>query len=159
MVWPFSRSGTPRPVAVDQEWGREPLIPGRSAEERRAGLTQKRVGVPADQSQVAVGQVVEALRHRGSRRHRTHGPVRVEVSWSGLTSEPKCAGTRQKVGAGIKDDRLQQHRAVLEAIEAAAPEAARERMATLLQDSIDDVRRALIKKRTAPASRRARELA
>jgi GntR family galactonate operon transcriptional repressor len=61
--------------------------------------------------------------------------------------------------AGIKDDRLQQHRAVLEAIEAAAPEAARERMAMLLQDSIDDVRRALIKKRTAPASRRARELA
>jgi GntR family transcriptional regulator, galactonate operon transcriptional repressor len=61
--------------------------------------------------------------------------------------------------AGIKENRLQQHRAVLEAIEAAAPEAARERMATLLQDSIDDVRKALMKKRAAPANRRARELA
>jgi DNA-binding FadR family transcriptional regulator len=53
--------------------------------------------------------------------------------------------------AVIKDDRLQQHRAVLEAIEAGAPEAARERMALLLQNSIDDVRRALIKKRAATA--------
>ncbi len=35
-------------------------------------------------------------------------------------------------GAVIKDDRLHQHRAVLEAIEAGAPEAARERMAVLL---------------------------
>jgi GntR family transcriptional regulator, galactonate operon transcriptional repressor len=61
--------------------------------------------------------------------------------------------------AGIKENRLQQHRAVLEAIEAAAPEAARERMATLLQDSIDDVRKALLKKRAAPSSRKARELA
>jgi DNA-binding FadR family transcriptional regulator len=60
---------------------------------------------------------------------------------------------------GIKDDRLQQHRAVLHAIEAGAPETARECMATLLQDSIDDVRKALMKKRAAPASRRARELA
>jgi DNA-binding FadR family transcriptional regulator len=62
-------------------------------------------------------------------------------------------------GAVIKDDRLHQHRAVLEAIEAGAPEAARERMAVLLQDSIDDVRRALIKRRSAPAGRRERELA
>ena len=62
-------------------------------------------------------------------------------------------------GAVIKDDRLHQHRAVLEAIEAGAPEAARERMAVLLQDSIDDVRRALIKRRSTPAGRRERELA
>jgi len=62
-------------------------------------------------------------------------------------------------GAVIKDDRLLQHRAVLEAIEAGAPEAARERMAVLLQDSIDDVRRALIKRRATPAGRRAREMA
>jgi hypothetical protein len=27
-------------------------------------------------------------------------PVQVAVTWSGLTSEPKCAGTRQRVGAG-----------------------------------------------------------
>jgi hypothetical protein len=27
-------------------------------------------------------------------------PVRVSVTWSGLTSEPACAGTRQRVGAG-----------------------------------------------------------
>jgi GntR family transcriptional regulator, galactonate operon transcriptional repressor len=61
--------------------------------------------------------------------------------------------------AVIKDDRLQQHRAVLEAIEAGAPEAARDHMATLLQDSIDDVRKALANKRAAPASRRTREVA
>ena len=59
-------------------------------------------------------------------------------------------------GAVIKDDRLHQHRAVLEAIEAGAPEAARDRMATLLQDSIDDVRRALSK--NGGAKTRAREL-
>ena len=27
-------------------------------------------------------------------------PVRVKVVWSGLSSQPKCAGTRQRVGAG-----------------------------------------------------------
>lgn len=27
-------------------------------------------------------------------------PVRVAVTWSGLTSQPRCAGTRQRVGAG-----------------------------------------------------------
>jgi hypothetical protein len=27
-------------------------------------------------------------------------PVRVGVTWSGLSSQPKCAGTRQRVGAG-----------------------------------------------------------
>jgi hypothetical protein len=27
-------------------------------------------------------------------------PVRVSVVWSGLSSQPKCAGTRQRVGAG-----------------------------------------------------------
>jgi hypothetical protein len=27
-------------------------------------------------------------------------PVRVAISWSGLSSQPKCAGTRQRVGAG-----------------------------------------------------------
>lgn len=27
-------------------------------------------------------------------------PVRVSITWSGLTSQPKCAGTRQRVGAG-----------------------------------------------------------
>jgi GntR family galactonate operon transcriptional repressor len=46
-------------------------------------------------------------------------------------------------GAVIKDERLHQHRAVLEAIIAREPESARRHMATLLQDSIDDVRRAL----------------
>jgi cytoskeletal protein RodZ len=29
-----------------------------------------------------------------------HTPVRVAVTWSGLTSQPHCAGTRQRVGAG-----------------------------------------------------------
>ncbi|HET6876577.1 MAG TPA: hypothetical protein VFH38_03525 [Jatrophihabitans sp.] len=27
-------------------------------------------------------------------------PVRVSITWSGLTSQPNCAGTRQRVGAG-----------------------------------------------------------
>ena len=27
-------------------------------------------------------------------------PVRVAITWSGLTSRPGCAGTRQRVGAG-----------------------------------------------------------
>ena len=31
---------------------------------------------------------------------RVHRPVQVAVTWSGLTSQPKCAGTRQRVGAG-----------------------------------------------------------
>ncbi len=54
-------------------------------------------------------------------------------------------------GAEIKDDRLHQHRAVLQAIDAREPDNARERMAELLQDSIDDVRRALSKSRHARA--------
>jgi DNA-binding FadR family transcriptional regulator len=57
-------------------------------------------------------------------------------------------------GVVIRDDRLHQHRAVLEAIEAGAKEAARERMAELLQDSIDDVRRALAKRGAGKPSRR-----
>lgn len=28
-------------------------------------------------------------------------PLRVSIVWSGLSSQPKCAGTRQRVGAGI----------------------------------------------------------
>jgi len=27
-------------------------------------------------------------------------PVRVAITWSGLSSQPGCAGTRQRVGAG-----------------------------------------------------------
>ena len=54
-------------------------------------------------------------------------------------------------GAIIKDDRLHQHRAVLQAIQAREPESARERMAKLLQDSIDDVRRELDKSSRAKA--------
>ncbi len=54
-------------------------------------------------------------------------------------------------GAVIKDERLHQHRAVLQAIDAREPDNARERMAELLQDSIDDVRRALSKSRHARA--------
>jgi GntR family transcriptional regulator, galactonate operon transcriptional repressor len=61
--------------------------------------------------------------------------------------------------AVIKDDRLHQHGTVLEAIETGAPEAARERMASLLQASIDDVRRALVKKRPNSTAARAAELA
>ncbi|HXW21025.1 MAG TPA: FadR/GntR family transcriptional regulator, partial [Roseiarcus sp.] len=57
-------------------------------------------------------------------------------------------------GVVIRDDRLHQHQAVLEAIEAGAKEAARERMAELLQDSIDDVRRALAKRGAGKSSRR-----
>ncbi|MGD0187409.1 MAG: FadR/GntR family transcriptional regulator [Roseiarcus sp.] len=48
-------------------------------------------------------------------------------------------------GAIIKDERLHQHRAVLRAIEAREPDSARDQMAKLLQDSIDDVRRELHK--------------
>ncbi len=42
--------------------------------------------------------------------------------------------------AGIQDNRLLQHREVFEAIRAAAPDRARERMEELLRDSIGDVR-------------------
>jgi DNA-binding FadR family transcriptional regulator len=56
-------------------------------------------------------------------------------------------------GAVIKDARLHQHRAVLDAIRAREAETARRCMAALLQDSIDDVRRAL--GRNARASARA----
>ncbi len=48
-------------------------------------------------------------------------------------------------GAVIKDDRLHQHRAVLQAIQLHEPDNARGRMAELLQDSLDDVRRDLDK--------------
>jgi DNA-binding FadR family transcriptional regulator len=58
----------------------------------------------------------------------------------------------------LQEDRLRQHRAVLEAIEEGAPIAARERMAALLQDSIDDVRRVLLKTR-AEAKRAPNEAA
>ena len=53
----------------------------------------------------------------------------------------------------IKDDRLHQHRDVMTAIAARRPEAARAAMAKLLQESADDVRRALVDDRSsAPAS-------
>ncbi len=48
-------------------------------------------------------------------------------------------------GVAIKDERLLQHRAVLEAIAAHNPEEAQARMAQLLEDSAADVRRALEK--------------
>jgi len=48
-------------------------------------------------------------------------------------------------GVAIKDDRLHQHRAVLEAIVAQRPAEARDCMFELLQDSFSDVRRALQK--------------
>lgn len=48
-------------------------------------------------------------------------------------------------GVAIKDDRLHQHRAVLEAIAAQRPEEAQACMAQLLHDSLADVRRALEK--------------
>ena len=47
----------------------------------------------------------------------------------------------------IKDDRLHQHRDVMQAIAARRPEAARAAMAKLLQESADDVRRALAEDR------------
>jgi DNA-binding FadR family transcriptional regulator len=46
-----------------------------------------------------------------------------------------------RAAASIRDDRLHQHRAVLKAISEGEPEAARERMAELLRDSVADVRR------------------
>ena len=35
-----------------------------------------------------------------SRTLAVNQPVRVAITWSGLTSQPNCAGTRQRVGAG-----------------------------------------------------------
>jgi DNA-binding FadR family transcriptional regulator len=54
-------------------------------------------------------------------------------------------------GAVIKEDRLHQHRAVLRAIGAREPDSARDQMAKLLQDSIDDVRRDLDKSNRSKA--------
>jgi len=48
-------------------------------------------------------------------------------------------------GVAIKDDRLRQHRAVLEAIAAQEPDEAQARMAELIADSATDFRRALEK--------------
>jgi len=53
----------------------------------------------------------------------------------------------------IKDDRLHQHRDVMLAIAARRPEAARAAMAKLLQESADDVRRALAQERAPVTSR------
>ena len=63
-----------------------------------------------------------------------------ELSWEGASK--------------IQDDRLHQHRAILEAISDGSPELARTRMTELLRDSIDDVRQYL-KQRAAgePAAR------
>ncbi len=58
--------------------------------------------------------------------------------------------------ATIEDDRLLQHRAVLDAIAAGKPNLARSRMAELLNDSIDDVRRSLRRQRQDSTSARAR---
>ncbi len=63
--------------------------------------------------------------------------------------------------AAIQDDRLFQHRGVFEAIRSRAPERARERMADLLGDSIEDVRQYLRQREEArkltPASNLAAE--
>jgi DNA-binding FadR family transcriptional regulator len=59
--------------------------------------------------------------------------------------------------ATIEDDRLLQHRAVLDAIAAGKPNLARSRMAELLNDSIDDVRRSLRRQRQDNTSARTRE--
>jgi DNA-binding FadR family transcriptional regulator len=56
--------------------------------------------------------------------------------------------------ATIEDDRLLQHRAVLDAIAAGKPNLARTRMAELLNDSIDDVRRSLRRQRQESTSAR-----
>jgi DNA-binding FadR family transcriptional regulator len=48
--------------------------------------------------------------------------------------------------ARIQDDRLQQHRAILEAIRDGAPERATQRMTELLRDSINDVRESLARR-------------
>jgi DNA-binding FadR family transcriptional regulator len=62
-----------------------------------------------------------------------------ELSWQGA--------------ARMRDDRLHQHRAVYEAIRDGNAEEARERMSTLLHDSIRDVRESL-RQRDAPARAR-----
>jgi DNA-binding FadR family transcriptional regulator len=56
---------------------------------------------------------------------------------------------------GPRDDRLEQHRGILTAIGAGAPESARERMAELLNASFDDMRKFRESLRhTAPAASR-----
>jgi DNA-binding FadR family transcriptional regulator len=64
-----------------------------------------------------------------------------ELSWEGASK--------------IQDDRLHQHRAILEAISDGSPELARNRMTELLRDSIDDVRQYLKQRDAAgePAAR------
>ncbi len=62
-------------------------------------------------------------------------------------------------GVAIKDDRLLQHRAVLDAIAAQKPEEAQACMAQLLQDSAADVRRALEKDGRSKARSTKRESA
>jgi len=57
---------------------------------------------------------------------RTSLECTFELSWEGASK--------------IQDDRLHQHRAILEAISDGSPELARMRMTELLRDSIDDVR-------------------
>jgi DNA-binding FadR family transcriptional regulator len=60
---------------------------------------------------------------------RTSLECTFELSWEGASK--------------IQDDRLHQHRAILEAIREGSPELARSRMRELLRDSIDDVRQYL----------------
>ena len=60
---------------------------------------------------------------------RTSLECTFELSWEGASK--------------IQDDRLHQHRAILEAIREGSPELARTRMRDLLRDSIDDVRQYL----------------
>ncbi|MGO8797695.1 MAG: FadR/GntR family transcriptional regulator [Roseiarcus sp.] len=55
--------------------------------------------------------------------------------------------------ASIRDNRLNQHRVVMEAIGEGEPELARDRMAALLQDSIADVRREMERRGIAKAAR------
>jgi len=58
--------------------------------------------------------------------------------------------------SGIRSERLEQHRAILEAIDAGGPESARARMVALLADTYDDVRefRRLRGRAATSASRR-----
>jgi GntR family transcriptional regulator, galactonate operon transcriptional repressor len=60
---------------------------------------------------------------------RTSLECTFELSWEGASK--------------IQDDRLHQHRAILEAIRDGSPELGRTRMTELLRDSIDDVRQYL----------------
>jgi GntR family transcriptional regulator, galactonate operon transcriptional repressor len=60
---------------------------------------------------------------------RTSLECTFELSWEGASK--------------IQDDRLDQHRTILEAIRDGSPEIARTRMTELLRDSIDDVRQYL----------------